>query len=177
MAAPYISTPGTERGDATSISHHQLDFSFAQPFASPSKDPGQNLRNHMKGMRSISQPVKTPRARSALVDRRNRQAMKAPEFTPLLKSAQRNQMLQRSILEDKENAGEDGHAMGTPAGFRSSYADQATQLPVNSSMLDAGDTTTSADGRGASTPVPPIASSSTLDSTPLPQFPQRGEGG
>ncbi|KAK3064214.1 hypothetical protein LTR53_018574, partial [Teratosphaeriaceae sp. CCFEE 6253] len=128
----------------------------------------------MKGMRGASQPaVKTPRARNALVDRRNPAGVTKQEFTPLLKSAQRKQMLRRSMLDESEKENMD--AIGTPAGFRSSYAEQATQLPINSSMLDPDNTqTSSADGKGESTPVAPIASSSMLDSTPIPHLPQRG---
>ncbi|KAI7532634.1 hypothetical protein KC317_g19440, partial [Hortaea werneckii] len=170
MAAPYINTPGTERGDVSSISQANLDMSFAQPFASPSKNAGENLRNHMKGMRGPAQSqMKTPRMRNALVDRRNANGPARQEFTPLLKSAQRNQMLQRSILEDKENDTKDD-AMKTPAGFRSSYASEATQLPMNSSMIDGDDTGSSGgNGNGDRTPAPPATSSSMIDSTPMPQ--------
>lgn len=176
MAAPYINTPGTERGDVTNFSAHNLDMSFAQPFASPSKNPSENLRNHMKGMRGAQQPMKTPRVRNALVDRRNPGGPKSQEFTPLLKSAQRNRMLQQSILEEKENE-IDGGVPNTPAAFRSSYASQATQLPVNSSMLDGEDTASSANGDLQATPVAPVASSSMLDSTPMAQMPDRANGG
>jgi len=175
MAAPYINTPATERGDATSLLAHDIDFSFAQPFGSPSKNPAENLRNQMRGMRGQTrqQTMQTPRVRNALVDKRNAGGMKQQEFTPLLKSAQRNQMLQRSRLEDKENAG----VPDTPAAFRSSYASQSEALPVNSSMLDGEHTGSSANAAGEDTPVAPVASSSMMDSTPMPQLPKRGEGG
>jgi hypothetical protein len=107
MAGNYVDTPGTERVDATSISHAgDLDFSIAQPFASPSKNPAEDLRNQMRGLRngrSQNQVMQTPRMRNPLLDRRNPAAARQ-EFTPLLKSATRNQLFQQSVIgEEKEN--------------------------------------------------------------------------
>lgn len=195
MAAPYIHTPATERGDATTLSttHHPLDFSFAQPFGSPSKDPAQNLRDHMKGMRSNSNKnvMQTPRVRHALVDRSrahlpNGTGVGKQEFTPLLKSAQRNRALLRGIKEEeKENNGSGrtvaGNVPDTPAVFRSSYAsEEGTQLPgqCNSSMVSIAedDEETRGSGeRGDVGPPPGVESSSMLSSTPIPTL--RGGGG
>ena len=167
MAGNYINTPATERGDYTSISEKHVDFSFAQPFGSPSKNPAQDLRNHMKGMRSGTKPLQTPRVRNPLVDKRNPSGPQKQEFTPLLKSAKRNQLIRESILGEKENA--TSGPLETPAGFRSSYAGQALDLPASSSMMD-----DDISGNCDATPVAPAQSSSMMDSTPLPHLPDGG---
>lgn len=199
MAAPYIHTPATDRGDATTLSAthlHPLDFSFAQPFGSPSKDPAQNLRDHMKGMRNHNNKnnknMQTPRIRHALVDRSRAHAPNGMlgagkhEFTPLLKSAQRNRVLLRGIEEEeKENNGLGrsgaGNVPETPAAFRSSYASEGgTQLPgqLNSSIasiMEDEEYTGSSGGRRGVGPTPGVESSSMLSSTPIPTI--RGGGG
>lgn len=180
--ANYIDTPGTERGDFTSLSNKHVDFSIVQPFASPSKNPAENLRNAMRGMRGAPSQqnqqavAATPRVRNPLVSRANPNGLpQKQEFTPLLKSAKRNQLLQQSILEEKENT---GGIPDTPAAFRSSYASQGGALPVNSSMLEGDHTSSSINGGNDVTPVLPGGqSSSMVDSTPIPAMPGNGAGG
>ena len=178
MAGNYVDTPGTERVDATSISHAgDLDFSIAQPFASPSKNPAEDLRNQMRGLRNNGraqpQVMQTPRMRNPLLDRRNPAAARQ-EFTPLLKSATRNQLFQQSVLGDeKENSMSRG-VPDTPAGFRSSYGSDVHALPIDSSMLDE-DTGSSAPPIDA-TPMAPAATSSMLSSTPMTEVPRRENG-
>jgi myosin heavy subunit len=178
MAGNYIDTPGTERVDATSFSHAgELDFSIAQPFASPSKNPAEDLRNQMRGLRngrSQPQTMQTPRMRNPLLNKRNPAGAARQEFTPLLKSARRNQLLRQSMIEEKENSVNHG-VPDTPAGFRSSYASEAHVLPIDSSMMDNELTGSSAPAIDA-TPIAPAATSSMLSSTPTTEVPRRENG-
>jgi myosin heavy subunit len=175
MAANYIESPSTDKGDVSVFPNHNLDMSFAQPFASPHKNAGEDLRHRMKGLRTPAQPTKTPRVRNPLIGRQPPNGAQKQEFTPLLKSAKRNKLLQQSILEEKEN--DTSGVLDTPAGFRSSYGSKEDHLPVDSSILHEEDTGSSANGTKDATPVPPAQSSSMVDSTPIPQLPNRGEGG
>ncbi|KAF2717366.1 hypothetical protein K431DRAFT_233217, partial [Polychaeton citri CBS 116435] len=118
--------------------------------------------------------MRTPRARNALLDRRNTQAIGKHEFTPLLKSPSRNRLIQQSLLEEKENTIGLPDAE-TPQGLRSSFvAAQTPGLPVNSSMIDGDHTLLSNDHTGDATPVPQGQSSSMLDSTDVPEPTKRG---
>lgn len=178
MPGNYIDTPERTALEHTSLSPQKLEMSFHQPFQSPSKNPKEDI---MAQMRGAGAGMRTPRVRQALVNGANR--AKRQEFTPLLKSAKRNQLL-RSVVEDKEND-DDGrphsfarlqrnaNVLIAPQALHSSYSSlsggSAGRLPMDSSMIDAGDATSSSTGMGEGTPmVPQQASSSMLDSTPIP---------
>lgn len=176
MPVDFLDSPATERGDVSLAQVPVLDFSIVQPFASPTKNPAEDLRNRMRGARGRAMqqpPIRTPRIRNALVNRPNPTGPAKQEFTPLLRSAKRKEILRQSILEEKENALE-SEIPPTPAGFRSSYGGDGTQLPLNSSMLDDEGTRSSMGG-----PVPNAhaVSSSMLSATPMPSLPKDGQGG
>ena len=130
----------------------------------------------MRGLRngrSQHQAMQTPRMRNPLLDRRNPAAARQ-EFTPLLKSATRNQLLHQSVIGDEKENSMNRGVPDTPAGFRSSYASEVHALPIDSSMLD-DDTGSSAPPVDA-TPMAPAATSSMLSSTPMTEVPRRENG-
>ncbi|QIX00600.1 hypothetical protein AMS68_006117 [Peltaster fructicola] len=173
MPANYLDTPATERGDVSLAQVPALDFSIVQPFASPTKNPAEDLRNKMRGLRGRAMqqpPMRTPRIRNALLSKPNPAGPSKQEFTPLLRSARRKELLRQSIMEEKENS----DVPPTPAGFRSSYGGDGTQLPLNSSMLDDEGTRSS---MGGPAPVAHAISSSMLSATPVPSLPKDGQGG
>jgi len=189
MAYNYVETPRTDAGDRTHFTVGNISFSEIQTYPSPSQDPANNLVNQMRS-RNGANALRTPRARSALTSMRNPGAKN--EFTPLLKSAAHNRFRTSSrrsggYSEEKENTTDDlvnsmlaagpGGAPQTPAYLKANYREshQTPGLPVDSSMLDGGDTGSSM-GHGG-TPAPPIVNSSTLMSTPMPVLPPRGEEG
>lgn len=162
MVLPYIETPRSDAGNATYVI--DTDLSVAEAFPSPAKD------NHdlIKQIRSRSGlDLKTPRARAPFAERRNLPTKN--EFTPLLKSATRNRLIQRDT-EAKENG-----VPQTPAVFKPGYKSESPALPVDSSAVYGEDTGSSAGEDGDATPVPPAVSSSAM-STPIPVLPRKGEG-
>lgn len=178
MAFNYVETPRTELGDMTRFTAGNLSFSMEQPFPSPSKDPANDLVRQIKSRGASNHQLKTPRARNALLDRKNGPARN--EFTPLLKSAARNRFRGHAQTENKENDDEllnsvlSGNAPATPAYLKADYREVNTPgLPVNSSMFEAEHTGSS---QGEGTPVPPAVASSSLMSTPMPILPQRQGG-
>lgn len=178
MAFNYVETPRTDVGDMTRFTAGNLSFSMEQPFPSPSKDPANDLVRQMKSRGPSHHQIKTPRARNALVDRKNGPARN--EFTPLLKSAAHNRFRSYAQTDDKENDEEllnsvlNGKTPATPAYLKPGYRESNTPgLPVNSSMFEAEDTGSS---QGEGTPVPPAVASSSLMSTPMPILPQRQGG-
>ena len=157
-----LDTPRTNLGDATYLSNQQLDFDISQEqsFQSPSKD-NNNLIQQLQNGRRGAINLRTPRSRVALSDRRN---LPGGEFTPLLKSATRNNLLRNG----KENV------PATPGFLRSgleNIPEDFSPLPVLGSSVYG-----SRNGSYvAGTPMPQIDSSSTA-STPMALLPRRNEG-
>lgn len=165
----YIETPQTDAGNATYMSnaHNLEDFSVENSFLSPSKTRD-DLVSQLRNGRGIS--LKTPRSRVPFADRPN--LHKGPfrgEFTPLLKSAARNNMLKKGKISG---------APQTPAFLKAGYKDSDSPgLPQQEVSGLYGDETGSSTGAsGDGTPVPQIASSS-AQSTPLAVLPKRDAGG
>ena len=156
-----LDTPRTNVGDATYLSR-QLDFDITQEpsFQSPSKDNNNLVQQLQNGRRG---PIRTPRSRAALTDRRNLPVgLSGGEFTPLLKSATRNSALRNG----KENLPQ------TPAfGVLDNIPEDFSPLPQGSSVYG--------NSRNGSymvgTPMPQIDSSSTA-STPMALLPRRNDG-
>lgn len=156
-----LDTPRTNVGDATYLSPG-LDFDITQEpsFQSPSKDNNNLVQQLQNGRRG---PIRTPRSRVALTDRRNLPAgLSGGEFTPLLKSATRNSALRSG----KENVPQ------TPAfGVLDNIPEDFSPLPQGSSVY--GDSRNGSYMAG--TPMPQIDSSSTA-STPMALLPRRSDG-
>ncbi|KAI9929224.1 hypothetical protein ASPWEDRAFT_149861 [Aspergillus wentii DTO 134E9] len=187
MAFPYIDTPRTEvDGNATyltngfrSVGRNNLSAldSVENSFQTPSKDED-ILKALSNGRRRSSGGFKlsTPRAgsgpkstRSALDDRRHLPAA-APakgEFTPLMKSATKNNYLKN--LSTARGSG----APKTPAYLRASYRSNLNTPglpPMEMTGIDEEDATDD-----QPTPLPNVASSSP-QGTPLPLLPGRDGG-
>lgn len=160
MAFKVLDTPRTDYGDQSRFG--DLDLTTATSIPSPSKDKN-DLLSQIRGMRGPS--ITTPRNRPVFGDRRNKSSKH--EFTPLLKSAARNN-LARSNIYDKENH------LRTPAGLRAGYGDNSPGLPLHSSTI-LEDHTGSSNGEASGTPVLPRTSSSAV-STPMAILSNRGEG-
>ena len=165
----YVETPHTDTGNATYVSnaHNLEDFSLENSFLSPSKTRD-DLVSQLRNGRGMS--LKTPRSRVPFADRPN--ISKGPlrvEFTPLLKSAARNNMLKKGKLNG---------APQTPAFLKAGYQESDSPLLPRPefSGLYGNDTGSSIDGGADRTPVPEIASSS-AQSTPLAVLPKRDAGG
>jgi chromosome segregation ATPase len=156
-----LDTPRTNVGDVTYLSRG-LDFDITQEpsFQSPSKDNNNLVQQLQNGPRG---PIRTPRSRVALTDRRNLPAgLSSGEFTPLLKSATRNSALRSG----KENVPQ------TPAfGVLDNIPEDFSPLPQGSSVY--GDSRNGSYMAG--TPMPQIDSSSTA-STPMALLPRRSDG-
>jgi chromosome segregation ATPase len=156
-----LDTPRTNVGDATYLSR-QLDFDITQEpsFQSPSKDNNNLVQQLQNGRRG---PIRTPRSRVALGDRRNLPpGLSGGEFTPLLESATRNSALRNG----KENVPH------TPAfGVLDNIPEDFSPLPQGSSVY--GESRN--DSYMAGTPMPQIDSSSTT-STPMALLPRRSDG-
>lgn len=172
----YPDTPGaSERGDFTLQNAHETSFSMVQPFSAAKRrdnDILQDMRSQRGGM------FKTPRARNALLDRRNPGPSKN-EFTPLLKSAAANRFRSHNSFDDKENGNTSSfYANGaprTPAYLKTgAIPEDESELPQTNTFVDGEDTRSST---GEMTPVAPqqVASSSIM-STPIPALPQRENG-
>jgi chromosome segregation ATPase len=161
-----LDTPKTNFGDATYLTNHNLDFDISQEmsFQSPSKDNNNLLQQLQNGRRGGAINLKTPRSRAALVDRRN---IPGGEFTPLLKSATRNNALKIG----KENVPQ------TPAFLKSGGLEN---IPEDFSPLpQMGSSVYERDSRNGSyisgTPMPQLQTSSAA-STPMALLPRRNEG-
>lgn len=161
MAFKVLDTPRTDYGDQSRFG--DLDLTTATSIPSPSKDKN-DLLSQIRGMRGPS--ITTPRNRPAFGDRRTKSSKH--EFTPLLKSAARNN-LARTRSYDKENR------LRTPAGLRAGYGDNSPGLALNSSIMMEENTGSSIGGDASGTPVLPRTSSSAV-STPMAILPGRGEG-
>ena len=143
-----LDTPRTNIGDATYLSR-QPDFDISQElsFQSPSKDA-----NVLQQLRDGSRPnLRTPRgggggSRAPFADKRNLPAgLNGAEFTPLLKSATRNNGSRR------HGGGKENGVTATPA-FLNRIDEDMTPMPVGE---------TSVYGAGRNT-------SSYMENTPLP---------
>ena len=188
MPYPYIDTPRTEvDGNATYLTNayrsagrtrlSALD-SVENSFQTPSKDEdivkvienGRKRNSNSNGFK-----LTTPRAgsgpkstRSTLSDRRHLSAAGPAkgEFTPLMQSATRNNMLKNM------SAARGAVGPKTPAYLKANYRSNANTpgLPEMTGIYE-DDTT-----EDQVTPVPQVASSSP-QSTPLPMLPGRDGGG
>lgn len=161
----YVETPHTDAGNATYMSNaHNLDnFSVENSFISPSKTK-HDLLSQLRHERGLN--LKTPRSRAPLTDRRNLPTAPHAEFTPLLRSAVKNNVLRKTKA---------GGAPPTPAFLKNGYQDSNSPAlpPAELSGLYEDDTGSSAGANG--TPIPQVASSAA--STPLAVLPKRGAGG
>ncbi|ELR05869.1 hypothetical protein GMDG_07642 [Pseudogymnoascus destructans 20631-21] len=156
-----LDTPRTEIGDATYLNNPYFDISEEQSFQSPSKDNNNLVQQLQNGRRGIN--LKTPRSRAPFGDRRNTNNNGfGGEFTPLLKSATRNNALKLG----KENGVPRTPAFLRPGGL-DNIAEDLSPVPNMDS--------TYADSYASGTPIPQIDSSS-LASTPLAMLPRRAEG-
>ncbi|KFZ21776.1 hypothetical protein V502_02905 [Pseudogymnoascus sp. VKM F-4520 (FW-2644)] len=161
-----LDTPRTAIGDATYLNNPDFDISEEQSFQSPSKDNNNLVQQLQNGRRGIN--LKTPRSRAPFGDRRNTNNNGfGGEFTPLLKSATRNNALKLG----KENGVPRTPAFLRPGGLDNIAEDLSPVPNMDSTYAD--------DSRNASyasgTPIPQIDSSS-LASTPLAMLPRRPEG-
>lgn len=163
----YLDTPQTDAGNATYMSdaYNMENFSVENSFASPSKSKD-DLISQIRNGRGTN--LKTPRSRVPLAERRNLPTASKGDFTPLLQSAVKNNVLRNSKL---------GGDPKSPAFPKDGYVDQ------NSVALSAGDasrltedTQRSVEGSANGSPVPQFVSSS-IASTPLSQLPKRSAGG
>lgn len=187
MAYPYIDTPRTEiDGNATyltngnrSVGRNNLSAldSVENSFQSPSKDEsvlkvlGDGRRRSSGGLK-----LSTPRAgtgpkstKSALNERRNLPAAPAAkdEFTPMMKSATKN-----NFLKNMSTATRGAGGPKTPAYLRASYRSNPNTPglpPIEMTGIEEEDAT------DEPTPLPQVASSS-AQSTPLPNLPGRDDG-
>ncbi|KFY73851.1 hypothetical protein V499_06082 [Pseudogymnoascus sp. VKM F-103] len=156
-----LDTPRTAIGDATYLNNPDFDISEEQSFQSPSKDNNNLVQQLQNGRRGIN--LKTPRSRAPFGDRRNTNNNGfGGEFTPLLKSATRNNALKLG----KENG-----VPRTPAFLRAGGLDNIAEDLSPVPNMDS----TYADSYASGTPIPQIDSSS-LASTPLAMLPRRAEG-
>ncbi len=168
MVVPLgLDTPRTEMGNATFQSNAGLDFSIEQSFQTPSKDNDALL----KPGKPRGAGLRTPRTRGILADRPNL-ALPLPrgEFTPLLKSATKEDSRRRREKENNE--------LRSSAIFEASSRRRRSAVQNgNSSALDGGDTGSSSDSRHVDvTPMPQVVSSSAM-STPLAALPKRDGAG
>lgn len=163
----YPETPQTDAGNATYMSnaHNLENFSVENSFSSPSKNQD-DLMSQVRRGRGTS--LKTPRSRVPLTDRRNLPTASRGDFTPLLQSAVKNNVLRNSKL---------GGGPKTPAFLKDGYVDpNSVALPTIDASGLYEDTRSSAEGSGNGSPVPQFVSSS-VASTPLPGMPKRDAGG
>ena len=159
----FLETPQTDAGNATYMSNafNLENFSAETSFASPSTRKDDLLPQLPKGRRTS---LKTPRSRVPLTERRNLPAASRGDFTPLLRSAVKNNVLQGSKL---------GGGPKTPAVSKGEYVDSnSVDLRTVEASGFTEDTRSSAQG----SPVPQFVSSS-IASTPLSEIPRRNAGG
>lgn len=189
MPLPYIDTPRTEAGNATYLTNglrsatrnnlSALD-SVEDSFQSPSNDHDLVKNPENSRSRGISDPnMRTPRAkpRTSVKSRRDSRGLPSTaasngEFTPLLKSVTKN-----NVMRNKRGS-EDGNIPDTPAfladGYRSNGNTPGLPKMDMTEVYDEG--TYSAVADEEATPVPRLASSS-VQGTPLAAMSGRdGEG-
>ncbi|KAF9884053.1 hypothetical protein FE257_002338 [Aspergillus nanangensis] len=189
MAYPYIDTPRTELdGNATyltngfrSVGRHNLSDldSVENSFQTPSKDEdilkalGQGRRRSSGGFK-----LNTPRAGSGAGSKSTRSALNsrqtlptaappAGEFTPLMKSATKN-----NFLRNISTATRGGPK--TPGYLKSGYRTNGNTTVLTSMDMTDIDEEDATDDQP--TPLPQVASSS-VQGTPLPGLPGRDGGG
>ncbi|KAI9654321.1 MAG: hypothetical protein M1829_000942 [Trizodia sp. TS-e1964] len=160
-------------GNATYLTEPNFDMSQELSFRSPRKethDLVKQLQNNRRGL-----PVNTPRSRPPFADRRNvpSVAPRAAEFTPILKSVQRNNLLRQ------QRKSTDAGVPTTPAIAKSGYKSvlESPALPFENSGIY--ETTGMASYFSVDideTPVPHIPSSS-VASTPTTRLPRQDGGG
>ena len=163
----YLETPQTDAGNATYMSnaYNLEDFSVESSFASPSETKD-DLVSHVRRGRQTS--LKTPRSRVPLAERRNLPTAPRGDFTPLLQSAVKNNVLRKSKL---------GGSSKTPAMLKDGSVDSnSVTLPTADASGLNEDTRSSAEGSKNGSPVPQFVSSS-IASTPLSEIPKRSAGG
>lgn len=158
----YLETPQTDIGNATYMSNafNLEDFSAENSFASPSARKDDLLSQLPKARRTS---LKTPRSRVPLTERRNLPAASRGDFTPLLQSAVKNNVLQSSKL---------GGGPKTPAGSKGGHVDSTS---VDLRTIDASGLTEDTRSPVEGSPVPQFVSSS-IASTPLSEIPKRNAG-
>lgn len=168
IAMAYIETPRTDAGNSTYMSnaYNLENFSMEKSFLSPTKKKKDDLVSQIRKGRGSS--LKTPRSRVPLTDRPNLHTAAQGEFTPLLRSAVRNNSLR------KENR---GGAPKTPAFLKNGYKDASSPSLPRPEMSRIYDEDSGSSGLvdGASTPALPPSSSVKL--TPLAALPKRDAGG
>ena len=171
MTEHYIDTPRTDAGNTTFLNNAQdlenlsVENSFQIP-ANGENDLLKQLRTNRRGL-----DLRTPRSRAPLNDRRNLPT--APghgEFTPLMKSVTKNNLLRNG----KKNGVPDTPAFLKP-GFKNSVESPALPAPDGSAVYG-DETASSLTEQDQVTPIPQVASSS-AQSTPLATLPKRDGGG
>lgn len=166
----YIETPRTDTGNATYLTNgpNLENLSMEKSFLSSSKGKD-DLLSQLRNNRAHN--LKTPRTRAPLLDRRNLPAAAGQsEFTPLLKSVGKKNLLRKSQANGVPQ---------TPAFLKAGYngnADSSVLPGAESSVVYGDETGSSVEGLGDRTPVPQVASSS-AQSTPLAVLPRRGAEG
>lgn len=165
MVFTIIDTPRTEIGDQTRMSGlNDFEYSTQHSIPSPSKDSN-DLLKQIRGMRPSN--ARTPLNRAPFGDRRNLPSK--AEFTPLLKSATKNNHV-RSNVDVKENV----LPMETPQAAKRAFEGDSVALPFNSSVMMEEHTGSDQHDADGPSMVPPVSSSSPV-STPMAP-PRRGEG-
>ncbi|KAI9843312.1 MAG: hypothetical protein M1838_002699 [Thelocarpon superellum] len=162
-----VDTPRTEVGNATFMTHADLDISMEQSFRSPAHGQNDLISQARQGRKGPD--LRTPRSRVPLADRRNAGALPRGEFTPLLKSVAKTNLSRRNSK---------GRTTQTPALPRNGRGQEnSPALPPDMSGFYAGDLASSYVGNETeATPMPQIASSSAA-STPLAMLPRKDGGG
>ncbi|KAL1959797.1 hypothetical protein VTO42DRAFT_942 [Malbranchea cinnamomea] len=173
MTFPYIDTPRTELdGNATHLSngprsttrHNLSALSIENSFQAPDKD--RNLLQEFENVRTQKTrglSSRTPRVgQSSRSSQGNRQSLSGAatskgEFTPLLKSVTKSNLLRTADRRARTRE--------TPSYRRTSGLSNIDEMDV--------DEDSSMDEDNDATPVPQVASSS-VQSTPLPVLPRRG---
>lgn len=164
-----VDTPRTEVGNGTFFSNPDLEFSIEQSFQSPSKELNGIIQSLQNGRKST---LITPGARRPLAESRNFGGKASHgEFTPLLKSVAKSNMMRRQ--------NKDPGLLETPAFLKAGYQtnNPSPALPVESSALYDGGTGTFLDGGDPDKTPVPRASSSSANSTPLASLPKSSGGG
>lgn len=159
----YLETPQTDAGNATYMSNafNLENFSAENSFASPSAHKTDLLSQLPKGRRTS---LKTPRSRVPLTERRNLATASRGDFTPLLRSAVKNNVLRSSKL---------GGDLKSSAVTKDGYMDSKS---VDLRTVDASGLTEDTQSSAQGSPVPQFVSSSIM-STPLSEIPKRNTGG
>jgi chromosome segregation ATPase len=170
----YIGTPATNAGDGTYLTNGLDRLGELSPEKSVfAQSQNMDLITQMKNARGNSRALRTPRAG----DRDPLRLLPNPgaksEFTPLMKSAAKNNMARR--LAGKKFGGPE-----TPAylreGFSINGGTPALPKMVDNSQLQSEHTGSSAGYNNDNTLLPHNVSSS-ANSTPLAQLPGRDAGG